>query len=198
MKKIIFYFLLIGTLLLPEISLAQTGFPSKEEQQNQEQTENIEEVQPGAPEGAGIVLGEEDLNLTKVKYIPGDWQYSWQRFWENTILTFTFNQEKKVTYLAILAEKRLAEIEALLKKQEWDLAKATLKAYNQELKAAKLDFENLSSEQTEKINLDLSQDLIRYIGALSILSENSDYHKLKKELKSATNQTLNFQEEIGL
>ena len=199
MKKFIIIFSLISILITPSFSLAQTKFLSDEEQEAQEQVENAEEVQKtGQPEGAGLILGEADLNLEKPKNIPGEFAYSLRRSWENLVWLFTFRAENKVTYSMQLAKNRLAELEILLGRTKWQNTQSTLTLYKKHLRDASINFENLEREARDKIDVDTNENLLQSITILSIFAEEKDNSKAKKELKSALNQTLEFQKDIGL
>ncbi len=198
MKKYFIIFILISLLIIPSLGLAQTKFQSEEEQETQEQIDNIEEIQQGQPEGAGLILGETDLDLEKPKNLPGELTYSFQRLWENIVFVFTFQKINQIKYSLNLAEKRLAELNILLGRKKWQNAKNTINLYKKHIKKAKTIFENLKQDEINQISSDLKQDLINDITVLSIFVEDEDYAKVKTELNSALKSTLKFQENIGI
>jgi len=198
MKKLVIFVSMLSVLLIPNLGYAQTKFLSEEEQNTQEQVENIEEVQQGKPEGMGLVLSEEDLNLEKPANIPGEFGYSFKRFWEKIISAFTFKKTSKVTYSTFLAKRRLAELEMLLKKNSWSKAKSTIELYKSYIENTQVNFENLTRENRDQIDIQTNNDLLSFITVLSIFAENKDNNSVQSELNSSLDQTVEFQKDIGL
>ncbi|MFH1749565.1 MAG: DUF5667 domain-containing protein [bacterium] len=198
MNKFIILVSLLSILFVPSFGYAQTKFLSEEEQDTQEQVENIEEVQRGKPEGAGLVLGEKDLDLEKPTNIPGELGYSFKRFLENIVSAFTFKESSKVGYSMLLAERRLAELEVLLNRSKWSKTKSTIKLYKNHIQNTRTNFENLIREDRDRVDIQTNTDLLNFITVLSVFAENEDNSSVKSELNSALDKTVEFQKDIGL
>ncbi|MFC1656483.1 DUF5667 domain-containing protein [Patescibacteria group bacterium] len=198
MKKFIITLSLISIILVPSLGLAQTKFLSEEEQGAQEQIENIENVQGNKPEGAGLVLGEKNLDLEKPANVPGDLGYSFRRFWENIIFAFTFKKISRVEYSLVLAKRRLSETQNLLNNNKNSKAKNTLKLYKKHVQNSQTNFENLTREQKDQVDIRTNNDLLNYITILSAFTENKDNGSSRDELNSALDLTVEFQRDIGL
>ncbi len=198
MKKFIIILSLISIILVPNLGFAQTQFLSEEERDAQEQVENIEDIQGNKPEGVGLVLGEEDLNLEKPANVPGDLSYSFRRFRENIISAFTFKKLSRIKYSMTLSNRRMGELEVLINRSKWSKAKSTIKLYEGYIKNTQTNFENLTREERDQVDTQTNSDLLNFITALSIFSENEDNGSIKSKLDSVLDKTVEFQKDIGL
>ena len=186
MKKIITLALIFS--LIPNLVFAAPSLFSKE--QTLIPKEISQEV--GTPEGAGIVMGLNDIDLEKPVYMTCTSTYSYQQVIEKIKALFITSDKEKISYYFDLAQKRLSEISQATKDAKPKLAKISLK------KAAKFyeKIYNILKKQDSKIldNSDL-ETVSNHMTILTILEDESTNSSNKSEFEDALKYLLLIQAE---
>ncbi len=148
---------------------------------------------------------QDKINLTEINSkttkLPNQFGYGFERFLENIRLFFTLSQESRVEYKIKLSEKRIIELNSVIKENLTEYAQKLVKDYNQTILGIKNDLrdfekqgENINQLQQNVSNITYKHILILQAN-LDKVPENTQ-ERLLNAIQSAKNAHLEIQESI--
>jgi 6-phosphogluconolactonase (cycloisomerase 2 family) len=146
----------------------------------------------GAPEGAGIVLGINDIDLEKPTFMPYTLSYSHQQVIEKIRALFICDDKEKISYYFDLAENRLSEINQATKDAKPKLTRVSLK------KAANIyekSYNILKDRDSKILSSGDLKTISDHMSILTILEEESANSDLKDGFEEALKYLLLIQSE---
>lgn len=186
-KKIVLPILTL-LILIPNLAFANESlfYTEKVHLIQNEELENVlgdSQNILGAPEGTGMVLGLEDIDLDTPKYLPLDSAYAYMAVVEGIKGLFIIGKENKLSYLIELAEKRLSEINQATKNKKSREAKISLKKAVSHYETI---YEILKEHGSSRLlNEDGIKTISNHMTILTILAEESVNSILQSEFDEA-------------